>query len=123
MKLAFANISLNPPTEWLSLQTNFDDEKKFFPSTTIIFISHNHHFAMDTCKICSQNLVVELEDESETAPDDLQLSCGCHFHWYVDNCTLLPPTIYMKSSVPKYFIVKIANCRFSTPFIIIEGPF
>lgn len=51
---------------------------------------------MDTCKICSQELKVELQpddfDEAtssavggagQTAPDDLMLACGCHFHWYV----------------------------------------
>jgi hypothetical protein len=50
---------------------------------------------MAVCKVCSQPLVVELDPESfdeatsssvgeaSTAPDDLLLACGCHFHWYV----------------------------------------
>jgi len=39
------------------------------------------------CKICEDPLVVEVEDEDDgntepqTVPDDLQLACGCHFHW------------------------------------------
>jgi len=48
---------------------------------------------MATCRICSQNLTVELDPESfdeatsssvgqaSTAPDNLLLACGCHFHW------------------------------------------
>ncbi|TVY30499.1 putative esterase [Lachnellula hyalina] len=48
---------------------------------------------METCKICAQELKIELEpddfDEAtsstvgagQTAPDDLLLTCGCHFHW------------------------------------------
>lgn len=50
---------------------------------------------MAVCKVCSQPLVVELDADSfdeatsssvgtaTTAPDDLLLACGCHFHWYV----------------------------------------
>ncbi|KAI1270540.1 hypothetical protein F5Y18DRAFT_15433 [Xylariaceae sp. FL1019] len=44
--------------------------------------------ADSTCKVCEDPLVVEVEDEEEnqsvdprTIPDDLELSCGCHFHW------------------------------------------
>ncbi|KAJ8130063.1 hypothetical protein O1611_g3566 [Lasiodiplodia mahajangana] len=43
--------------------------------------------AASICKVCDDPLVVEVEDEdSETAdpqtvPDDLELGCGCHFHW------------------------------------------
>ncbi|KAI0540475.1 hypothetical protein GGR58DRAFT_131245 [Xylaria digitata] len=43
--------------------------------------------ATSTCKICEDPLVVEVEDEDgedagpQTVPDDLELSCGCHFHW------------------------------------------
>ncbi|KAI0393342.1 hypothetical protein F5Y17DRAFT_432915 [Xylariaceae sp. FL0594] len=40
------------------------------------------------CKVCEEPLVVEIEGEDDgstgppqTVPDDLQLSCGCHFHW------------------------------------------
>jgi hypothetical protein len=52
---------------------------------------------MENCKICSQELKVELEPEDfdeatssavggevSSAPDDLLLTCGCHFHWYVN---------------------------------------
>ncbi|KAI0431704.1 hypothetical protein F5Y09DRAFT_182758 [Xylaria sp. FL1042] len=44
--------------------------------------------ATSVCKICEDPLVVEVEDgDSEdagpqkTVPDDLELACGCHFHW------------------------------------------
>lgn len=56
---------------------------------------------MSTCVICDKPLEVEVErDEDEeyeggasssgkgpaaapeTYPDDVQLTCGCHFHWY-----------------------------------------
>jgi hypothetical protein len=52
-------------------------------------------FTMSKCRICEQNLVIELDPESfdeatastvgqaATAPDDLLLRCGCHFHWLV----------------------------------------
>ncbi|CRK37038.1 hypothetical protein BN1708_007293 [Verticillium longisporum] len=39
------------------------------------------------CKECSDPLVLELgpdsdgEEEATTVPDDLELRCGCHFHW------------------------------------------
>ncbi|PSS27406.1 hypothetical protein M430DRAFT_32152 [Amorphotheca resinae ATCC 22711] len=49
---------------------------------------------MSTCKICSQELIIELDPEdfneatssaaggsSTSVPDDLLLTCGCHFHW------------------------------------------
>jgi len=51
---------------------------------------------MATCKSCGQALVLELDpddfDEATSSvaggsptvvPDDLELPCGCHFHWYV----------------------------------------
>jgi hypothetical protein len=50
---------------------------------------------MAVCQVCKNPLVVELDADSfdeasgssvgqaVTAPDDLLLSCGCHFHWYV----------------------------------------
>lgn len=50
---------------------------------------------MDTCKLCSQELKIELDDDSfdeatssavgvsHSAPDDLLLTCGCHYHWFV----------------------------------------
>ncbi|KAI0597328.1 hypothetical protein F4775DRAFT_593459 [Biscogniauxia sp. FL1348] len=43
--------------------------------------------ATATCKACRDPLVLEVEDEegandgSQSVPDDLELSCGCHFHW------------------------------------------
>ncbi|KAI1366196.1 hypothetical protein F5Y08DRAFT_337954 [Xylaria arbuscula] len=44
--------------------------------------------ATTVCKICEDPLVVEIEEDgdgedggSQTVPDDLELSCGCHFHW------------------------------------------
>ncbi|KAI0885520.1 uncharacterized protein GGS22DRAFT_161134 [Annulohypoxylon maeteangense] len=41
---------------------------------------------MAACKVCEQPLVLEVEDddgndEQEFVPDDLEISCGCHFHW------------------------------------------
>lgn len=40
---------------------------------------------MATCKTCEDPLVLEVEDddtgESQSVPDDLELPCGCHFHW------------------------------------------
>jgi hypothetical protein len=61
---------------------------------------------MSNCVICDKPLEVEVErDEDEeyeggasssgkgpaaapeTYPDDVQLTCGCHFHWYI---TTLP---------------------------------
>ncbi|KAM0272230.1 hypothetical protein ACHAQH_008772 [Verticillium albo-atrum] len=39
------------------------------------------------CKECNDPLVLELgpdsdgEEEATTVPDDLELRCGCHFHW------------------------------------------
>ncbi|KAI1389916.1 uncharacterized protein F4822DRAFT_218168 [Hypoxylon trugodes] len=41
---------------------------------------------MAACKICEQPLTLEVDDEDGTdekqfIPDDLKLSCGCHFHW------------------------------------------
>lgn len=46
---------------------------------------------MSLCKICKEPLVLRLDDDAdnddtetaETVPDDLELGCGCHFHWYV----------------------------------------
>ncbi|KAI0179236.1 hypothetical protein GGR52DRAFT_588984 [Hypoxylon sp. FL1284] len=42
---------------------------------------------MSVCKICENPLVIEVEnedddnDEVQQVPDDLETSCGCHFHW------------------------------------------
>jgi hypothetical protein len=51
---------------------------------------------MAACKSCRQALVLELNpddfDEATSSvvggsiavvPDDLELPCNCHFHWYV----------------------------------------
>jgi len=56
---------------------------------------------MSVCVACNKPLEVEIERdddeeyetgasssgkgpaaEPETVPDDVQLNCGCHFHWY-----------------------------------------
>lgn len=45
---------------------------------------------MATCKVCDEPLLVPVDDEEDegpssstpqTVPDDLQLPCGCHYHW------------------------------------------
>jgi len=48
---------------------------------------------MATCKVCSQPLFLDLDPDdfdeatasvagdSTTVPDDLELRCGCHYHW------------------------------------------
>jgi hypothetical protein len=55
---------------------------------------------MSVCVVCNKALEVEIEPDSddeyengasssgkalaaapETVPDDVQLQCGCHFHW------------------------------------------
>lgn len=41
---------------------------------------------MSACKLCEEPLFFNVEEddvEEEKVPDDLALSCGCHFHWYV----------------------------------------
>lgn len=55
----------------------------------------SHLLKMPKCRSCEQPLVIELDPESfdeatsssvgqaSSAPDDLLLRCGCHFHWYV----------------------------------------
>ena len=48
---------------------------------------------MDVCHECSEPLVLSVEDDrgdgqlvNNEIPDDVQLkSCGCHFHWSVNN--------------------------------------
>lgn len=58
--------------------------------------SRHPHSLMSVCKVCEEPLVLRLdpdedEDEAgpsgtgvlETVPDDVELRCGCHFHWYV----------------------------------------
>ncbi|KAM4065933.1 zinc finger domain-containing protein [Hirsutella rhossiliensis] len=42
---------------------------------------------MSRCKACDEPLVLGVDDDQgddaspDTVPDDLQLGCGCHFHW------------------------------------------
>lgn len=48
---------------------------------------------MTTCKVCDEPLLVPVDDSEDegpsagassalqTVPDDLQLPCGCHYHW------------------------------------------
>lgn len=53
---------------------------------------------MPNCDICEEPLVVHFENSDEheleedvvpsgskdvVHPDDVELGCGCHFHWYV----------------------------------------
>lgn len=68
--------------------------------------NHNHNeysnkgsaafIEMAVCKACEQPLVLELDPEDfdeatssavggqpSSVPDDLELPCLCHFHWYV----------------------------------------
>lgn len=49
---------------------------------------------MATCKVCDEPLVLEIEEEEgsgevQSIPDDLELPCGCHFHWqcFLDQAT------------------------------------
>ena len=38
------------------------------------------------CKACEEPLFIRVDedgDNNETVPDDLELVCGCHFHWFV----------------------------------------
>ncbi|KAI1104759.1 hypothetical protein F4804DRAFT_177061 [Jackrogersella minutella] len=41
---------------------------------------------MAACKVCEQPLTLEVDDDDGTdepqfVPDDLEVSCGCHYHW------------------------------------------
>ena len=46
------------------------------------------------CSNCYEPLLIEVEPDSDveetkapaqvqSVPDDVELSCGCHYHWYV----------------------------------------
>ena len=46
------------------------------------------------CEVCHEPLFIEIEPDSEVedsktpaqverVPDDVELSCGCHYHWYL----------------------------------------
>ncbi len=48
--------------------------------------------AKDTCGTCTEPLYIEIDLDSdvedskalakpETVPDDVEFSCGCHYHW------------------------------------------
>ena len=49
------------------------------------------------CANCHESLLTQIEADSdvedsktsanelESVPDDVELSCGCHYHWYVMN--------------------------------------
>ena len=57
--------------------------------------------AMSLCKVCEEALVLPIDPEDDvddeagassaagpstaSVPDDLELPCGCHCHWYVEN--------------------------------------
>lgn len=39
---------------------------------------------MANCKVCDEPLILQVDDEvgeMHSIPDDLELPCGCHFHW------------------------------------------
>ncbi|KAH7324444.1 hypothetical protein B0I35DRAFT_348096 [Stachybotrys elegans] len=42
---------------------------------------------MSLCKACEEPLVIRIDEDeagdaaADTVPDDLELPCGCHFHW------------------------------------------
>jgi hypothetical protein len=40
---------------------------------------------MAACRVCEEPLLLQVEDEDtgevQSFPDDLELPCGCHFHW------------------------------------------
>ena len=55
------------------------------------------NMAKDACSGCNEALFIEVDLDSdvedskapakpETIPDDVELSCGCHYHWYVLHC-------------------------------------
>lgn len=50
----------------------------------------------EVCAACQEPLLVLIESDSEeedpknnadseSVPDDVELKCGCHFHWFVEN--------------------------------------
>lgn len=57
----------------------------------------------ETCVVCHDTVLVELESDSEvegsgkdlrvlqSVLDDVEPSCGCHYHWYVPNCHCTMP--------------------------------
>ncbi|KAI1380729.1 hypothetical protein F4677DRAFT_404454 [Hypoxylon crocopeplum] len=41
---------------------------------------------MTACKVCEEPLMIEVDnddgtDDQQMVPDDLELPCGCHYHW------------------------------------------
>lgn len=75
------------------------------PVSSILFLIRRsltiplHFDSMTSCATCKQPLVIEVEPDEEdqpdqgngstsieqvhTVPDDVQMNCGCHFHWSV----------------------------------------
>jgi hypothetical protein len=58
------------------------------------------------CATCQEPLVIEVEPDSdvedskapaqvESVPDDVELSCGCHYHWYCNASFLGCPQYLM----------------------------
>lgn len=74
---------------------------------------------MAACEQCGQALTVELDSDSfdeatsssvgrpQTAPDDLQLACGCHFHWYVQSQTIFGPCSRIETPFSYHLDVKV----------------
>ncbi|KAJ6782645.1 hypothetical protein PWT90_00198 [Aphanocladium album] len=62
---------------------------EIFLTSTAIFNTANEQKIMSTCKECEEPLVLHMadsDDEGEDAgtidiPDDIELSCHCHYHW------------------------------------------
>ncbi|KAG6254782.1 hypothetical protein E4U23_005633 [Claviceps purpurea] len=73
---------------------------------------------MSLCKACEEPLVIRLDEddevegpvEAETVADDLELRCGCHFHW---ECLMEQATSVASSfkcpSCDKYLAVTVAE--------------
>jgi hypothetical protein len=72
-----------------------------FVQTTLYREVSYYISTMSVCVSCNKPLEVEIDNEEEddyeqagsssgkgpapepeTVPDDVQLTCGCHFHWY-----------------------------------------
>ena len=59
--------------------------------TWIYSLGTTEPLRMSSCASCGNALVLDFDteedatagDANEAVPDDLQLPCGCHFHWQV----------------------------------------
>ncbi|KAI1211671.1 uncharacterized protein F4807DRAFT_398079 [Annulohypoxylon truncatum] len=78
---------------------------------------------MATCKVCEQPLVLEVEDEDgndeqEFVPDDLEVSCGCHFHWQclLDQAAELAKSLKCPSCAAE-IATRTAGPSTSNPFV------